>query len=43
MASLFMLMGLPGSDKTQLARRLESERPALLLSEVDVQDRRRRR
>jgi predicted kinase len=33
MASLFMLMGLPGSDKTQLARRLESERPALLLSE----------
>jgi len=32
MASLFMLMGLPGSGKTQLARRLEAERPALLLS-----------
>ena len=32
MASLFMLMGLPGSGKTTLARRLEVERPALVLS-----------
>jgi predicted kinase len=32
MAALFMVMGLPGSGKEQLARRLEAERPALLLS-----------
>ncbi|MCA6241071.1 MAG: ATP-binding protein, partial [Phenylobacterium sp.] len=32
MATLFMLMGLPGSGKTTLARRLEHERPALVLS-----------
>ena len=32
MATLFMLMGLPGSGKTTLARRLERERPALVLS-----------
>ena len=32
MATLFMLMGLPGSGKTTLASRLEVERPALLLS-----------
>jgi predicted kinase len=35
MAALFMLMGLPGSGKTTLARRLEQERPAILL-EPDV-------
>jgi predicted kinase len=35
MASLFMLMGVPGSGKTMLAKRLESERPALLLSSDD--------
>ncbi|MCA6287563.1 MAG: AAA family ATPase, partial [Phenylobacterium sp.] len=28
MLTLFMLMGLPGSGKTTLARRLERERPA---------------
>jgi predicted kinase len=32
MAALFLLMGVPGTDKAQLARRLESERPALRLS-----------
>jgi predicted kinase len=32
MAALFMLMGLPGAGKISLARRLEAERPALLLS-----------
>ena len=32
MASLFMLMGLPGSGKTMFAQRLEVERQALLLS-----------
>lgn len=32
MATLFMMMGLPGSGKTTLARRLERERPALVLS-----------
>jgi predicted kinase len=32
MATLFMLMGLPGSGKTAIARRLEAERDALLLS-----------
>jgi predicted kinase len=30
--ALFMLMGLPGSGKTTLARRLEAERPALHLA-----------
>jgi predicted kinase len=35
MAALFMLMGLPGSGKDQLAKRLEAERPALLLSSDD--------
>jgi predicted kinase len=35
MASLFMLMGVPGSGKSMLAKRLESERPALLLSSDD--------
>ncbi|MCA3732737.1 MAG: ATP-binding protein [Phenylobacterium sp.] len=32
MTTLFMMMGLPGSGKTTLARRLERERPALVLS-----------
>jgi predicted kinase len=32
MAALFMLMGLPGSGKTTIARRMEVERPALLLA-----------
>ena len=32
MATLFMMMGLPGSGKTTLAHRLERERPALVLS-----------
>lgn len=32
MAALFMLMGLPGSGKTTFARRLEAERPAVLLA-----------
>lgn len=32
MATLFLLVGLPGSGKTTLAKRLESERSALVLS-----------
>jgi hypothetical protein len=32
MATLFLLVGLPGSGKTTLARRLEGERGALVLS-----------
>jgi predicted kinase len=35
MPALFMLMGLPGSGKRRLAKRLEAERPALLLSAGD--------
>lgn len=31
MATLFMLMGLPGSGKTTLGRRLETQQPAVLL------------
>jgi len=32
MATLFLMCGLPGADKTTLAKRLERERPALRLS-----------
>lgn len=32
MATLFLMVGLPGAGKTTLAKRLESERPALRLT-----------
>lgn len=32
MATLFLMVGLPGAGKTSLARRLEAERPALRLT-----------